>query len=906
MNAETEAMSFDEQEINIADIKSYEAWLRSLAWRILGNSDDVDDVVQDVWLANLRRKEPKGPSRAWLGSVTRNLSVSRVRRKSQRLEVERKAAREEELGETVQSAVEQASIYRRLLQWILDMDEPYRETLLLRFARDLKLREIARLMDVPDSTVRVRLRRGLVILRQKARSEFNEDRRQELLFALFGFDGSRSLFHSPKVAVLFAGVALTCVAVIWSFGGFVNDEGGTELNSSAIVDEGASKISEPSRHRAKVAPEIKSAEKVSTPTLAAAYIRGRLEFRLNGELYDAELRIQALPFMVGPAMDLPALRPPLPSFAAGFPTPTPISIRNGESFSIPVAEPGRYRLMISIAGVKGVLQFWSGTKHWTNAAQEPASKFELLDGLKIEHQPRAHGRYQIAWRHPEGQQTHELSFTAAETQVKGLYMPRLQFHWLDTRNDQVWIREINRAHTKLILPELGKSAPFVVKGAEPMAALSDVGLKVAFMSRDNVVWESALQINDPQRPLLFLPDPHAAKSLQVTASAAGFLAPTFDLKASALPKQIELRPKSQLEGEMIDMAGSKLEGAQVLVCDKEQVIFRGQVCTDLTFVLDSLGPLSPGLRFKDGDKLKCWVLDQEGIFGCNEAMLRDGQLLLQLPKPKNVKIRVYDEELKPIANAKVIVLPWDKGALSKLIFGKQLMANSDGQIAFGAICGGQWLLDFQAPGFRARQIMIDWALATAEQQTLVLKKSLRIQHRLEVTHGEGQGLPYAFIALGARAGKLPEELRTDQAGMAAFSLQQKQAVRFAVTYPGLAPSLRTRLETAAEEELTRIHMLPINSVACTVFPRTSESVWVRCLADSGALGEKSSSPRAAPSRSRSATCTSCRAASRTRRGAYSTPLSWSFQKGSRSTRLRILPDPVRGISVSNEMERGIL
>ncbi len=136
MVAEMDDMSREEPEINLADVKAYEAWLRALAWQILGNSDDVDEVVQDVWLANLRRKEPKRLSRAWLGAVTRNLSLTQQRRRSQRIAVERKAAREEELDETVQSAIERVSLYRRLLQWILEMEEPYRETLLLRFALD--------------------------------------------------------------------------------------------------------------------------------------------------------------------------------------------------------------------------------------------------------------------------------------------------------------------------------------------------------------------------------------------------------------------------------------------------------------------------------------------------------------------------------------------------------------------------------------------------------------------------------------------------------------------------------------------------------------------------------------------------------------------------------------------------
>ena len=185
---------------------------------------------------------------------------------------------------------------------------------------------------------------------------------------------------------------------LWSFSR-KNDEADTSLaNTSAEVV-----VSEPrtSRHAKNV---VAKANETTKPKVVSTLpeIRGRLEFLRGGDLYDCRLEIEAVPFMVGRAMVLPAMRPPFPEFFDGYEAAHKVSVVNGEPFRIAVTAVGRYRLMISIEDVKGVLQYWSGTQHWTNAAQTPLSKFNLLDGIKIVHQPREHGRHEVRWRHKTG------------------------------------------------------------------------------------------------------------------------------------------------------------------------------------------------------------------------------------------------------------------------------------------------------------------------------------------------------------------------------------------------------------------------------------------------------------------------------------------------------------------------
>lgn len=71
----------DEQAIVESDRK-YGALCRSIALRLLGLREDMEECVNDTWLAAWNRMPPDRPQAlgAFLGRLTRNLSVSRWRR----------------------------------------------------------------------------------------------------------------------------------------------------------------------------------------------------------------------------------------------------------------------------------------------------------------------------------------------------------------------------------------------------------------------------------------------------------------------------------------------------------------------------------------------------------------------------------------------------------------------------------------------------------------------------------------------------------------------------------------------------------------------------------------------------------------------------------------------------------
>src|SRR6185503_5601528 len=90
----------------------------------------------------------------------------RARRESRRAGHEARAARSEALTSSA-DLVARASVQRRVVELVLALEEPYRETVLLRYFEGLSPKAIARRTSVPLATVKTRLRRALAALRAR-------------------------------------------------------------------------------------------------------------------------------------------------------------------------------------------------------------------------------------------------------------------------------------------------------------------------------------------------------------------------------------------------------------------------------------------------------------------------------------------------------------------------------------------------------------------------------------------------------------------------------------------------------------------------------------------------------------------------------------------------------------------
>jgi RNA polymerase sigma-70 factor (ECF subfamily) len=125
-------------------------------------SDEIDDVVQDVFLVVQRRHadlKDERLARSWIYSITRRVVSSQRRRKRER--DSRAASDVESLVSTQQSplAVAEHNFEVRLLSELLDgLDERKREVFVLSEIMEMSGREIAETIGVPMNTVYSRLR----------------------------------------------------------------------------------------------------------------------------------------------------------------------------------------------------------------------------------------------------------------------------------------------------------------------------------------------------------------------------------------------------------------------------------------------------------------------------------------------------------------------------------------------------------------------------------------------------------------------------------------------------------------------------------------------------------------------------------------------------------------------------
>jgi RNA polymerase sigma-70 factor (ECF subfamily) len=156
-------------------IEQYQHRLFRYLVSLTGNRATAEDVFQETWLHVLercRQYRAQWKFEVWLFSIARHLVIDLARRKkmdsldaligSEGPAAEPPAGAPSPLDEFL--AGESSSRMARVLMRIPTV---YREALTLRFQEELGLDEMAAVMDVPLSTVKSRLYRGLEVVRKE-------------------------------------------------------------------------------------------------------------------------------------------------------------------------------------------------------------------------------------------------------------------------------------------------------------------------------------------------------------------------------------------------------------------------------------------------------------------------------------------------------------------------------------------------------------------------------------------------------------------------------------------------------------------------------------------------------------------------------------------------------------------
>jgi RNA polymerase sigma-70 factor, ECF subfamily len=163
----------------------YSARIRQLALRYVRNPEDAEEVLQDVLLKVYRKIEAfRGDSAlsSWIYRITFNTAMSRLR--SLKASRANDAAREQgwtdraegdqavlreipDWSSLADDEVMRAELRRKLVRELGQLPPIYRVPVLLRDVHGLTTEEASAMLQVKDQTLKSRLHRGRMILRDR-------------------------------------------------------------------------------------------------------------------------------------------------------------------------------------------------------------------------------------------------------------------------------------------------------------------------------------------------------------------------------------------------------------------------------------------------------------------------------------------------------------------------------------------------------------------------------------------------------------------------------------------------------------------------------------------------------------------------------------------------------------------
>ncbi len=169
-------------------IVKYQDRVYNAVWRISGNAEDARDLTQEAFLKALQRitsfREDSG-FYTWIFRIAVNLALTA--RRSQ------KVRRTVELDETLDMASTQAvglmqyagnasddqHLQKHLVEAMQSLDDDQRAVVVLRDIEDMDYQTISEILEVPVGTVKSRLHRGRMALREALGPMLRDKHRQE-------------------------------------------------------------------------------------------------------------------------------------------------------------------------------------------------------------------------------------------------------------------------------------------------------------------------------------------------------------------------------------------------------------------------------------------------------------------------------------------------------------------------------------------------------------------------------------------------------------------------------------------------------------------------------------------------------------------------------------------------------
>jgi len=145
-------------------VASNEERIRRVVYRLLGWSDEAEDVVQEVFLSALKglgRFRGGGGMASWLTRIAINECRSHWRRRAIRLKfLGRRRREEEESAPHAMDALMDRETFARIRLQVRSLPGRYREVVVLRYLEEMSRDQTAEVLGISLKTVDVRLHRA--------------------------------------------------------------------------------------------------------------------------------------------------------------------------------------------------------------------------------------------------------------------------------------------------------------------------------------------------------------------------------------------------------------------------------------------------------------------------------------------------------------------------------------------------------------------------------------------------------------------------------------------------------------------------------------------------------------------------------------------------------------------------
>ena len=158
-------------------VKRYTRPLYSFVWRLCGNKESSEDIVQDTFLKvwkNIKKFDLERNFRVWIYTIARNSTYDFLRKKklimfSEMDNVNEESSFEENLADTSPIAdqlFEEKEASKNINESIKLLPERYREVVILRHETGMTFEDISDTLKEPMNTVKSRYRRAIIKMQE--------------------------------------------------------------------------------------------------------------------------------------------------------------------------------------------------------------------------------------------------------------------------------------------------------------------------------------------------------------------------------------------------------------------------------------------------------------------------------------------------------------------------------------------------------------------------------------------------------------------------------------------------------------------------------------------------------------------------------------------------------------------